>query len=94
MANDKNATQDGEDEFQPVNAVEDLTEPHQKQYTKIVDDLKKKLLAMYTKSHRGMIKLHGVPMSLKDEVDLTVPSYECTQALREEIERITAHALI
>ena len=49
---------------------------------------------MYGRSRHGHIKLAGVPESLLDKVDLMTPSRECTQALREEIQKLLAHALI
>jgi len=46
--------------------MEDLPEEHQRQFVKIIEDLKKKLLAMYTKSCHGSVRIHGVPTILLD----------------------------
>ena len=81
------STDEGREELAP-------TEMHLKRYAEIIEELKGKVLAMYQKSRHGGIVLHGCPSSLLDEVDLLTPSQRHTKLLREEINRITAHALI
>jgi len=60
------ASQDGNGEYVPIEKMEDLPEEHQRQFVKIIEDLKKKLLAMYTKSCHGSVRIHGVPTILLD----------------------------
>ncbi|WVZ63908.1 hypothetical protein U9M48_013502 [Paspalum notatum var. saurae] len=82
------------EEYTPIDKPEDLLEAHQRRYAEIVDELRAKVLAMYGRSCHGDVKIRGVPSSLLDEVDLMTPSQRHTNALREEIHKITVHALI
>ncbi|WVZ97525.1 hypothetical protein U9M48_043051 [Paspalum notatum var. saurae] len=66
------------EEYTPIDKPEDLPEAHQRRYAEIVDELRAKVLAMYGRSRHGDVKIHGVPSSLLDEVDLMTPSQRRT----------------
>ncbi|WVZ93437.1 hypothetical protein U9M48_039415 [Paspalum notatum var. saurae] len=89
-----NIVDENSKEYTPIDKPEDLPEAHQRRYAKIVDELRAKVLAIYERSRHGGVKIHGVPSSLLDKVDLMTPSQQCTDMFCEEIHRIMAHALI
>ena len=58
------------------------------------DDFAKQLLSKYILTRNGGVRLPGYPKAPLDGINLETPSTERTRALREEINAMTAHALI
>ncbi|KAK1660841.1 hypothetical protein QYE76_049000 [Lolium multiflorum] len=73
---------------------EDLPDDLKKQYNEIKATLEADLIGSYrkTRSH-GVRRKEFSPEGALDEVDLSVPSEECTRAVRHEIGGMVAHSL-
>ena len=59
-----------------------------------MEDLAKEVLAHFTWTHNGGIRFTGNPKSALDGIDLSFPSEECSQALRQEVNYMIHHALL
>jgi len=65
--------------------MEDLTPEHKRKFDLVMEDLAKKVLAHFVWSRNGGVMLVGDPESALSGIDLSVPSEERNQALRQEI---------
>ena len=65
--------------------MEDLTPEHKRKFDLVMEDLAKKVLAHFVWTRNGGVRLVGDPESALSGIDLSVPSEERNQALRQEI---------
>ena len=74
--------------------LDDLTAEHKRKNDQVMADLGKEFLKQYTWTRNGGIRYIGDPESALSGVDLSVPSEERNQALRQEINYMIHHAII
>ena len=65
--------------------MEDLIPEHKRKFDLVMEDLAKKVLAHFVWTRNGGVRLVGDPESALSGIDLSVPSEECNQALRQGI---------
>ncbi|KAG2622111.1 hypothetical protein PVAP13_3NG283882 [Panicum virgatum] len=74
--------------------LDDLTAEHKRKYDQVMADLGKEVLKQYTWTRNGGIRYISDPESPLSRIDLTVPSEERSQALRQEVNYMIHHAII
>ena len=85
--------QDQEPAPKPI-TYEELPPEHKKKYDEIKALLEADLIGSFERTRNHGIKWKGFsPEGALDNVDLSVPSEECTRALRQEMNYMVAHAL-
>ncbi|KAG2564907.1 hypothetical protein PVAP13_7NG107989 [Panicum virgatum] len=71
-----------------------LTVEHKHKFDQVMADLAKDILKQYTWTRNGGIRYIGDPESALSGIDLSVPSEERSQALRQEINYVIHYAII
>jgi len=74
--------------------MEDLTPEHKRKFDQVMEDLAKEVLDHFVWTRNGGARLVGDPESALSGIDLSVPSEERSQALRQEINYMIHHTLL
>ena len=73
---------------------EELTPEHQQKYDEVKAQFEADLIGSFERTRNHDIRWKGFsPEGALDNVDLSVPSEECTRALRQEMNYMVAHSL-
>jgi hypothetical protein len=73
---------------------EELTPKHKQMFDEIKALFEADLIGSFKRTHHHGIRWKGFsPKSAIDGVDLSLPSEECTRALRQEVNYMVAHSL-
>ncbi|KAK1607681.1 hypothetical protein QYE76_031354 [Lolium multiflorum] len=73
---------------------EDLPTEHKKKYDDLKAILEAELIGSFEKTRSHGVRFKGfAPQGILDGLDLSLPSEECTRALRQEINYVVAHSL-
>ena len=93
-AADKNKPGDGDSGETPITSIDQLSPEHKEKFQELCVQFHDDLLSRYKKTRTGGIRITGYPSYPLDGIDLSTQSMERSQALREEINSMLAHALI